>query len=288
MHGTGAPVVTPFDESGAVDEAALRETVEWQEARGIDFLVPCGSTSEAPLMTPDERARVTEVVCDAASGPVLAGTGHAGLAATKDQTERASKAGADGALVVTPFYFDHGPETMRRYYEAVADASPIPVYLYSVPVFTDVALDPDTVESLATHSNVHGMKDSSGDIGTFQRLRDRTPDDFDLFVGSGSVYAPALDAGADGSITSLANLVPEAASEVYETHAEYGAEARELSAALVELNVAVTETYGIPGLKAAMRDRGAPAGYPRSPFEDVDDETREQLTELVDDVLVLV
>ena len=288
MHGTGAPIVTPFDETGAVDESALRETVEWLESRGVDFLVPGGSTSEAPLMTPDERARVTELVCGAANGPVLAGTGHAGLAATEAQTERAAEAGVDGVLVVTPYYFDHAPETLQRYYETVADASPVPVYLYSVPAFTGVALDPDTVEALATHPNVHGMKDSSGDIGTFQRFRRRTPDDFELFVGSGSIYAPALDAGADGGVLALANLVPEAASEVYRTHAEHEVDARELSASLVELDVAVTDTYGIPGLKAAMRDRGVPTGYPRAPFEDVDDPVREDLTELVDDVLVLV
>ncbi|MFD1513755.1 dihydrodipicolinate synthase family protein [Halomarina rubra] len=287
MHGTGVPMVTPFDD-GDVDEAALTATVEWLEARGVDFLVPCGSTSEAPLMTPDERARVTEVVCDAASVPVLAGTGHPGRAATERQTERAAEAGADGALVVTPFYYGHDQAALRRYYEAVADASPIPVYLYSVPQFTGVALDPATVETLADHPNVHGMKDSSGDVGTFQRLRRRTPADFDLFVGSGSVYAPALDAGADGGILALANVVPEAASEVYDTHREYDENARELGAELVELNVAVTETHGIPGLKAAMRDRGAPAGQPREPFADVDEVTREELTELVDDALALV
>lgn len=288
MHGTGVPVVTPFDESGAIDESALRDLVEWLESRGVDFLVPCGSTSEAPLMTPDERARVIELVCDAASVPVLAGTGHAGRAATEAQTERAAEAGVDGALVVTPYYFDHAPETLRRYYEAVADASPVPVYLYSVPAFTDVALDPATVEALADHPNVRGMKDSSGDIGTFQRLRRRTPDDFELFVGNGGVYAPALDAGADGGVLALANIVPEAAGEVYRTHDEHPANARELSASLVELDVAATETHGIPGLKAAMRDRGAPAGYPRSPFEDVDDAVREELTRLVDDALLLV
>jgi dihydrodipicolinate synthase/N-acetylneuraminate lyase len=239
-------------------------------------------------MTPDERARVVEVVCETATVPVLAGTGHPGLAATTAQTERAADAGVDGALVVTPFYYGHDQAALRRYYERVADASSVPVYLYSVPKFTDVTLAPETVAALADHPNVAGMKDSSGDVGTFQRLRRRTPDDFDLFVGSGSVYAPALDAGADGGILALANVVPEAATEVYDTHREHDENARQLSADLVELNVAVTGTYGIPGLKAAMRNRGAPAGRPREPFDDVDESTREELTALVDDALALV
>jgi dihydrodipicolinate synthase/N-acetylneuraminate lyase len=288
MHGTGVPLVTPFDERGAIDEPALREVVGWLEGRGVDFLVPCGSTGEAPMMSPDERARVVEVVADAASVPVLAGTGYPGRAATEAATERAAEAGADAALVVTPFYYGHDAAAVERYYEGVADASPVPVYLYSVPKFTGVALSPATVESLATHPNVAGMKDSSGDIGTFQRLRRRTPDDFDLLVGSGSVYAPALDAGGDGGVLGLANLAPEAASEVYRRHGDDPAAARELGAALVELNARAVGDHGVPGVKAVMRERGVPAGRPRAPFVDVDDDVREALTDLVEDALALV
>jgi dihydrodipicolinate synthase/N-acetylneuraminate lyase len=288
MHGTGVPLVTPFDERGAIDEPALREVVGWLEERDVDFLVPCGSTGEAPMMSPDERARVVEVVADAASVPVLAGTGYPGRAATEAATGRAAEAGADAALVVTPFYYGHDAAAIERYYEAVADASPVPVYLYSVPKFTGVALSPATVESLATHPNVTGMKDSSGDIGAFQRLRRRTPDDFELLVGSGGVYAPALDAGGDGGVLGLANLVPEAAGEVYRRHGDDPAEARELGAALVELNARAVGDHGVPGVKAAMRERGAPAGRPRAPFVDVDDDVREALTDLVEDALALV
>ncbi|MFC7156621.1 dihydrodipicolinate synthase family protein [Halomarina halobia] len=286
MHGTGVPLATPFDESGALDEESLSDLVEWVEARGADFLVPCGSTSEAPLMSPEERTRVIERVADEANAPVLAGTGYAGYAQTIAATETAAEAGADAALVVTPYYYPHAQSTLESYYRRLADESPLPIYLYSVPPFTRVTLEPKAAGALSEHENVVGMKDSSGDMTAFQRIHTLAGDDFDLLVGAGSVYASALDAGASGGILALANVVPERASEVYRRHAAGDDDrARELNAALVELNRAVTERYGIPGLKAAMRDRGAPAGYARAPFERVDEAARDELNGLVEEAL---
>jgi dihydrodipicolinate synthase/N-acetylneuraminate lyase len=282
MHGIGPPLVTPFTESGDVDDDALRALVHWVEARGVDFLVPCGSNSEAELMTADERAHVVDVVADEASVPVLAGTGHPGLRETLDQTDRAADAGADAALVVTPFYFHHDDAALEAYYETVADESPLPVYLYSVPAYTGVALDPVVAGRLSAHENVHGMKDSSGDIEAFVRTHRRVDDEFDLLVGSGSVLANALDVGAAGGVLALANVAPEASAEVYRRHrADDRQGARGLNADLVELNRAVTARFGIPGLKAAMRARGAPAGYARRPHQPVSDEVRSELESLV-------
>ncbi|MFB6299928.1 MAG: dihydrodipicolinate synthase family protein [Halobacteriales archaeon] len=284
MDGTGLPLVTPFDQNGVLDEGRLRDLVEWVQRRGVDFIVPCGSNSEAELMTVEERSRATEVVVEAADVPVLAGTGHPGLNETIRQTESAAEAGADAALVVTPFYFNHDQATLRTYYEELADAAPIPIYLYSVPKYTGVKLTPETVGTLATHDNIHGMKDSSGDLATFQRERSRTADEeFDLLVGSGGIYAPALDAGADGGVLALANIAPERASEIYRLHQDgEDAQARALNRELVELNTAVTGTYGIPGLKAAMRMRDAPVGQVRSPHLPVDADAEAALGELVE------
>ncbi len=282
MDGLGVPLVTPFDETGAVDEDRLRELVEWVTARGVGFLVPCGSTSEAPLMSVDERTRVVEAVADAADVPVLAGTGHAGYRETVRGTRLAAEAGADAALVVTPYYYRHDQDALADYYREVADAVDVPVYLYSVPKFTGVALDPTTVEALAGHENVAGMKDSSGDLEALQRIR-RRAGDFDLLVGSGSVFAHGLAAGADGGVLALANVAPGETSEIYGHHeAGDGAAALELNADLVDLNRAVTAEYGIPGLKAAMRMRGAPAGYPRRPFRSVDEAVERELADLLE------
>jgi dihydrodipicolinate synthase/N-acetylneuraminate lyase len=285
MNGTGLPLATPFDDEGDVDHAALAELVTWVEERGVDFLVPCGSNSEAPLLTAGERTAVVETVADRASVPVLAGTGAEGRRETLELARRGAAAGADGALVVTPYYFDHGSDALETYYRAVADESPVPVYLYSVPAYTGTRLSPEVVGALADHANVAGMKDSSGDLSLFQRYRDRTPEEFDLFVGAGGVYAAALDAGADGGVLALANVVPELAARVFDVHDEDPARARATNRACVELNHAITAGFGVPGLKAAMRSRGAPAGRVRSPHRPVDEETEEELAGLVDQAL---
>lgn len=286
MHGTGVPLATPFDDAGEVDESRLREVASWVVDRGVDFVVPAGSNSESELMTPDERARVVETVADEVSVPVLAGTGHPGLVETLEGTRRAAEAGADAALVVTPFYFEHSQADLAAYYREVADGSPLPVYLYDVPKMTGTRLKPGTVAGLADHDNVVGIKDSGGDLVTFQRTRRMTGPDFGTFVGSGGLYAPALDAGADGGIMALANVVPDLASEVYDRYREGDvAGARELCAGLVDLNRAITAEHGVPGVKAAMRHRGAPAGQPRSPHRPLGEDAAAEVRALVDEAL---
>lgn len=284
MQGVGPPLVTPFTEEGELDEASLRDLVGWVEDRGVDFIVPCGSNSEAELMTAAERARVVEVVASEASVPVLAGTGSPGLRETLSATEAAADAGADGALVVTPFYYDHGQDALADYYRELADASPIPVYLYSVPAYTGVRIQPETVERLADHPNVAGMKDSTGNVAEFVRTVRRTADaDFDPMVGTAGVLAQALSAGATGGVVALANLAPAASRAVYGAFADGDPErARDLNADLVELNRAVTATHGIAGLKYAMRERGAPAGHVRTPHRPADAAARERLDGLLD------
>ncbi len=284
MHGIGPPLVTPFDEDGDVDSDRLRGCVAWVEDRGVDFLVPCGSTGEAELMTADERRRVIETVVDAASVPVVAGTGRPGLRATLRATRDAHDAGADATLVVTPFYYDHDQQTLAAYYREVAEASPLPVYLYSVPVFTGVHLHPDTVADLAAEPNIAGIKDSSGDLGALVRAHDQTAsEEFEILTGDASVFTQALDAGATGGILALANLLPRHTAELLETHEQAPPRARELNAQLVALNAAVTGEHGIPGLKWAMRERGAPAGYPRAPHQTIDAPARDQIRALLAD-----
>jgi 4-hydroxy-tetrahydrodipicolinate synthase len=282
MQGLGPALVTPFDEDGDVDYDRLEALVSWVEARGVDFLVPCGSTSEAELLTNDEQRRVTETVAKEASVPVLAGAGHPGLRETLETIEHAAAAGADGALVVTPFYYPHDQETLAAYYRDLAAEAALPIYLYSVPQFTGVRLEPETVGELATHPNIVGLKDSSGSLSALVRTSERVDEGFDLLVGSAGVLAQTLDEGASGGVCALANLAPAALAEVVDRHESDPAAARARNRELVELNDAVTAQFGIPGLKWAMRERGAPAGYPRSPHQPVDAAARERLGGLLE------
>ncbi len=287
MQGTGVPIVTPFDDSGAVDCARLRALTTWLEDGGVDFLVPCGSSGEAPLLTTDERARVVETVAEATELPVLAGTGHEGYEPTLETTERAAAAGADAALVVTPSYYGSDDEALLGYYRALADESPIPIYPYSVPKFTDRTLAPESVASLATHENVAGIKDSSGSLESLQRVVRLTADEsFAVLVGSGSIYAAGLAAGADGGVLAMANVVPERASGIYRRHADGESdEARSRNAALVDLNHAVTTRYGVPGIKAALSARDRPAGSLRRPLRPLEDAARRDLESTLADAL---
>ena len=285
MHGTGVPIATPFDENGAVDHAGLRDLTTWLEAEGIDFLVPCGSTGEAPLLTPDERVAVVETVAEATDLPVLAGTGHESYRTTLRTTERVADAGADGALVVTPSYYNSEDDDLEAYYRDLADDAPISIYLYSVPPFTGHALSPSTATTLATHENVAGIKDSSGDLESVQRLVRETDEEFSVFVGAGSVYAASLDAGADGGILALGNAVPGRTSEIYRRHREGDrAGARELNASLVDLNRIMVARHGVPGVKAALDLRGQSVGKPRRPLRPADD-ARRDLETLLEDAL---
>ncbi|MFU8869858.1 dihydrodipicolinate synthase family protein [Natronococcus sp.] len=285
MHGTGVPIATPFAD-GAVDHERLRSLAEWLERSGVDFLVPCGSTGEGPALTTDERVAVVETVAEATDLPTLAGTGREGLEPTLETTERAAEAGADAALVVTPSYYGSDDAALVAYYREVASASPIPVYLYSVPKFTGRALAPETVAELATHENVAGIKDSSGSLESIQRLLDHTHDAFSVLVGSGSVYAAGLAAGADGGVLAVANVVPELASEIYRLDREDRTDAaRERNAAIVELNHAVTSRFGVPGVKAALAMRDQSAGRPRRPLGELDADAKTDLESILERTL---
>ena len=213
---------------------------------------------------------------------MLAGTGGPGYRPTVERTRRAAAAGADAALVVTPYYYGHGATDLAAHYRDLAAASPVPVYLYSVPKFTGVTLGAETTAALADHEGVAGVKDSSGDVERIGRTARATPESFATLVGAGGVYAHALDAGADGGILALANAVPGLASEVYERHDRGDEEAaRTLNADLVELNRAITARHGVPALKAALRERGVPAGHPRRPLRPADEDAVEETVALL-------
>lgn len=277
MHGIAPPLVTPFDADGDVDYDRLRDVVAWVEGKNVNFILACGSTSEAPLLTSAERRRVVETVVDAASVPVLAGTGHPGLRETIQSTEAAAEAGADAALVVTPFYYPHDQSTLAAYYRELAESVSLPIYLYSVPQFTNVALEPDTVMRLSARDGILGIKDSAGDIARFVRTVERSGEGFDCFVGSTEILADALKEGAAGGILALANLVPERLREVYLPTQREPERVVTVDTDLVKLNQLVTSEYGIPGLKWAMRQRDVPAGYARSPHQRVGEEGKRKI-----------
>jgi 4-hydroxy-2-oxoglutarate aldolase len=287
--GIYTPIATPFRDDGSVDERTLAANVSRWMTTPLTGLVVLGSNGEAASLEDAEADRVVEIVRAGvpSSRPLIAGTGRESTRATIAATRRAAAAGVDAALVRTPSFFkpQMTTEAFVRHFTEVADASPVPVLLYNVTLYTGVNLLPDAVERLAVHPNIVGMKESGSDIGQIAEYVARTPDDFTVLAGSATTLVHALCAGCDGAILALASLAPVEcvlmATLVREKRLD---EANALQRRLMPLARSVGTTYGVPGLKAALELSGYAGGPPRPPLRPVSSEVvdtiRRQLTAL--------
>jgi 4-hydroxy-tetrahydrodipicolinate synthase len=210
FNGSIAAMVTPFTGDGAVDRAALDGLVDFHLQEGTDALVVSGTTGESATLTAAEREALLAAVIARVDGriPVLAGTGSASTAVAAAQTQRAGELGADGALVVTPYYVRPTQAGLAAHFEAVADASAIPVVLYNVPARTAVDLLPATVAGLAPHPRIVGIKEAVGKTGRIDELRACCGPDFALLSGDDPSCLAAMQHGADGVVSVAANVVP--------------------------------------------------------------------------------
>ncbi|GAB7092065.1 dihydrodipicolinate synthase family protein [Halorubrum luteum] len=218
VRGVTPPLVTPFDgpDGETVDHDALANVVTHAVEGGVAGLFPNGTTGEFASLTAAERAAVVETtVANAGGRPVLAGVADTAIPDVLAHTDRAADAGAD-AVVVTPPYFhaESGEGGNRRFLERIADDATLPVFVYDIPSCTGNPLSPETVVALADHSNVVGMKDSSGDFAGFCRLLRETPEEFVLLQGFDALLLPSLRMGATGGVHALSNVVPSAFAEL--------------------------------------------------------------------------
>lgn len=270
LRGVFPAVVTPFSPDGDIAEEAFRRNLQrWNQFDLAGYLV-VGSTGESVCLSADERARLVVWAREEipAEKTLIVGTGQECTRATIASTCQAADLGADVALVVTPSYFkpDLDADAFVRHYLAVADASPIPILLYNVPVFTGVRLPVAAVRSLAEHDNILGMKDSEGNIGQIVEIVNSVPDEFQLLVGSTSSFLSALVQGAVGAILAIANIAPQACVDVYcATRENDLATANDVHARLLLLGRAIAP-FGIGGWKAALDVLGYQGGVPRMPL----------------------
>jgi 4-hydroxy-2-oxoglutarate aldolase len=288
--GIYTPIATPFRDDGTVDERALAANVSRWMTTPLTGLVVLGSNGEAASLEDAEADRVVEIVRAGvpSSRPLIAGTGRESTRATIAATRRAAAAGADAALVRTPSFFKPQMTTdaFVRHFTEVADASPVPVLLYNVTLYTGVNLLPDAVERLAVHPNIVGMKESGSDIGQIAEYVARTPDDFTVLAGSATTLVHALCAGCDGAILALASLAPaECVLMLTLVREKRLDEAHALQRRLMPLARSVGTSYGVPGLKAALELKGYAGGPPRPPLRPVSSEVvdiiRRQLDALI-------
>ncbi len=270
LDGIFPPITTPFRD-GALDLDGLRANTERYLRTGIRGVVVLGSSGEAPLVDDEESDRAIGAAREVTPRHqlLIAGTGRESTRATIEATKRAAGDGADAVLVRTPSYFkaQMTSDAFVAHYTAVADASPVPVLLYNVTVFTGVNLLPAAVARLAAHPNIAGMKESGGDIAQVGELVASTPERFQVLAGSATTLYAALSAGARGGILALACVVPELMVRMVELvrQARYD-EARTLQQQISTLAKLVTSVHGIPGLKAAAKLAGYPSGAPRPPL----------------------
>ena len=282
FSGIFPPLTTPFAADGSVSLGDLKFNIGRYNATRLKGYVVLGSTGESVLLSPQEKDAILAAVKEsAAPGKLLiAGTGAESTAATIAQTRRAAELGYHAALVKTPYYFkpQYKPDVLIEHFRRVADASPIPVLLYSVPQFTGVALEAPEVAALAALPNVAGIKESSGNVQRVGEIIAACPRSFQTIVGSASTLYPSQCLGAVGGILALADVLPEKCVELFELFRNGRHEqARELQAALVPISKIVVADDGPAGVKFGMDVCGYRGGVPRPPLLPVSIEKRKRI-----------
>jgi len=279
------PITTPFvDDEVAFDK--LKSNVGELNEMNLAGYVVLGSNGESVFLTREEKVKIIASVREHADPEkiVIVGTGTDSIKETISLTNDAAKNGADYALIITPSFFKSEMEhsTFINYYTAVADAVKIPVVIYNVPKFTNVNINPDTVAELSEHNNIVGIKNSSVDTELTAKFISATPDDFHTFVGTGSVLLQGLKDGAVGGILALANIAPAECITIHELFDSKKLEEAELlQKILVPVNKAITATYGVAGLKAAMNMIGLYGGSPRLPLNPLGEKSKLELKSIL-------
>ena len=286
VAGIFPALTTPYHEDGSVSVEHFKANLLRYNKTGLAGYVVLGSTGESVLLSAAEADSLLIAGKEAAApGEVLiAGTGAESTAETIARTKRAATLGYDVALVKTPYYYKpaYNPETYVRYYRAVADASPIPILLYSVPIFTGVTLETPEIVALAQHPNIIGIKDSSGAIQRIVEVAAQAPKHFQILTGSAGVLHPAFAGGARGAILALASALPEKCVELFELFKNgRHAEAQTLQQHLALASKAIVSEGGIAGVKYAMDLRGYHGGLPRLPLPPLADVKKAHIAQVV-------
>jgi dihydrodipicolinate synthase/N-acetylneuraminate lyase len=278
LSGVLLPITTPFERDGALDLYALRSNIlKWNE-KSIAGYVVLGSTGERVNLREDEQRQVIATAREAVPSDRLfiAGVGQQSTRVTIEEIEKLSEAVAvDAVLVITPHFYRAAitQAALVEHYRAVADASPVPLILYSMPALTGIKIEPATAASLSEHSNIVGIKDSSNDVAALIETINLVQADFAVLTGNGTVLREALDAGACGGILAVGCVAPELCLEIFSAAKSSDQErSRRLQSALTPLASAVTTRFGIGGLKAALDSSGYAGGYVRVPLRAPDDQ----------------
>lgn len=271
LHGVMGPVVTPFGADETLDLEAFADNLQAHVAAGLHGIVVCGSTGEAALLDDTERQRLTETARQAVPDDrwLIVGTGAESTRQVVQRCRTAATAGADAVLVVAPHYYTNAMTVaaLEAHYTRIADESPLPVLLYNIPKYMHFRLEPELVSRLATHPNIVGMKDSSGDVALLAQYVASQSDAFTVITGNAGTFATALRLGARGGILAVALFAADPSLGVWRAHRDgRGPDMDEEQRRLVPLGAEIVAGLGVPGVKAAMTRVGLRGGYVRLPL----------------------
>ena len=269
LAGVSCALVTPVDAQGAVDRAAVRRLVDSLLAAGIDGLVPVGGTGEYPALSPLARREMVEATVAAAAGrvPVVAGVLAPGFADAVQAGREFKAAGADGLLLITPYYTPPTQSGIRQYFDAYLRAVGLPLLLYEIPARTGIAVAAETIAAMAEDGSIIGMKSCNPDLGQFIRVLALAADRIAILSGEEPFFASQVGMGAAGGILATANLVPRLWKQIYMLAS--GGDLRgalERQAELQPLLAAIFAETNPGPLKAAMAMADLPVGYPLLPL----------------------
>src|ERR1700719_1280222 len=286
LSGVYPALTTPFAADGSVSLGDLKYNIERYNSTGLAGYVVLGSTGESVLLSRIEMDGILVAVKEAAGQGkrLIAGTGAESTAETIERTKRAAEFGYHLALVKTPHYYKpaYKPDVLIAHYRRVADASPIPVLLYSVPIFTGVYLEAAETIALSEHQNIIGIKDSSGNVHRISEMIAGAPPQFQVLVGAAATVFPCLAVGARGASLALASALPEKCATLYELFRQGQWEkARELQKVLLRVSNTIVSKFGIAGVKCVMDQRGYRGGKPRLPLQPLTDEHKARISSIL-------
>ena len=270
FKGSLVAMITPFTESGEVDEQGIKELVEFHIKNGTNGIVPCGTTGESPTLSHDEHKRVVEITINAVAGrvPVIAGTGSNCTREVLDLTSHAQKAGADGALIITPYYNKPTQKGLYLHFKKIAEEIDIPIVIYNVPSRTGVNMLPETLAELAELKNIVAVKEASGNLDQMTQIVELCGEKITLLSGDDKLLLPVLSIGGKGVISVVANIIPKEVAEMIKDYEEGNYQkAKELFLSKIYplSNAMFYETNPIP-VKTSARLMGLPAGDLRLPL----------------------
>jgi 4-hydroxy-2-oxoglutarate aldolase len=286
LSGIYPALTTPFAADGSVSTSELKHNIERYNRTGLAGYAVMGSTGETVLLSHGEWERVLIAVKESAAADkrLIAGTGMESTQDTIHRTKVAAELGYHAALVKTPHYYKpvYKPDLLITHYRRVADESPIPVLLYSVPQFTGITMEAPEVAVLAQHPNIIGIKESSGHVQRVAEMVAATSSTFAVLTGGGGVVLPSVIVGAKGAILAAASALPDRYVELYDlTRRGQLEKARELQLALLQISKVFGSEAGIAGIKFVMDQRGYRGGLPRPPLLPIPEALKHKLLELL-------